>query len=89
MAATKAQIAQKKQEKKKNVRLFWKLVFTGLGMVVLLFLLTAWGVFGSLPDHTILENPQSELATEIVTSDGKTLGSFYTDRKWTLSDWLI
>lgn len=81
MAATKAQIAQKKQEKKKNVRLFWKLVFTGLGMVVLLFLLTAWGVFGSLPDHTILENPQSELATEIVTSDGKTLGSFYTDNR--------
>ncbi|MBF4985478.1 transglycosylase domain-containing protein [Nonlabens mediterrranea] len=81
MAATKAQKAQKEQETKKNVKLFWKLVFVGIGMVVLLFLLTAWGIFGSLPDHTILENPQSELATEIVTADGKTLGSFYTDNR--------
>ncbi|MGJ8683169.1 MAG: transglycosylase domain-containing protein [Nonlabens sp.] len=81
MAATKAQIAQKKQETKKNVNLFWKLIFVGIGMLILLFLLTAWGVFGSLPDHTILENPQSELATEIVTADGKTLGTFYTDNR--------
>lgn len=81
MATTKAQIAQKKQETKKNIKLFWKLVVVGIGMVVLLFLLTAWGIFGSLPDHTILENPQSELATEIVTADGKTLGSFYTDNR--------
>lgn len=81
MAITKAQKAQQEQEAKQNIKLFWKLVFTGLGMVVLLFLLTAWGIFGALPDHTILENPQSELATEIVTSDGKTLGSFYTDNR--------
>lgn len=82
MAATKAQKAQKEQETKKNIKLFWKLVFVGIGMVILLFLLTAWGgIFGSLPDHTILENPQSELATEIVTADGKTLGTFFTDNR--------
>ncbi len=81
MATTKAQIAQKAQETKKNVKLFWKLVFIGIGLVILLFLLTAWGVFGNLPDHTILENPKSELATEIVTVDGKTLGTFFTDNR--------
>ncbi|GAK88395.1 monofunctional biosynthetic peptidoglycan transglycosylase [Nonlabens ulvanivorans] len=81
MAITKAQKAQKEQETKKNIKLFWKLVFVGIGMVILLFLLTAWGIFGSLPDHTILENPQSELATEIVTADGKTLGTFFTDNR--------
>lgn len=84
MATTKTKQTTKKSTDdglKKNIRLWWKLVFTGIGLVVLLFLFAAWGIFGSLPDHTILENPQSELATEIVTIDGKTLGSFYTDNR--------
>lgn len=84
MATNKAQ-AKKKPVKttgnRANILLFWKLIATGIGMVVLLFLLAAWEVFGDLPDHTSLENPQTELATEIMTADGKTLGSFYTDNR--------
>ena len=30
-----------------------------------------------MPDHTALENPRTNLATEIISSDGKTLGKFY------------
>src|SRR5690606_3376689 len=45
--------------------------------IVLLFLLASWGAFGKMPDHTILENPRTNLATEIISSDGKTLGKFY------------
>lgn len=70
-----------KTSNRDNILLFWKLVLLGVGMVILLFLLAAWEVFGDLPDHTSLENPQTELATEIMTSDGKTLGSFYTDNR--------
>ena len=81
MAVTKAQIAQEKEGKKKNISLFWKMYAVGIGFVVLLFLLAAWEVFGDLPDHTVLENPQTELATEIVTADGKTLGSFYNENR--------
>ena len=84
MATTKTKQTTKKSTDdglKKNIRLWWKLVFTGIGMLVLLFLFAAWGIFGDLPDHTKLENPQSELATEIVTVDGKTLGAFYTDNR--------
>ncbi|WP_298955065.1 transglycosylase domain-containing protein [uncultured Nonlabens sp.] len=81
MAATKAQIAKEKASKKKNITLFWKIYAVGIGLVVLMFLLAAWEVFGDLPDHTALENPQTELATEIVTVDGKTLGSFYNDNR--------
>ena len=81
MAATKAQIAQEKVDKKKNISLFWKIYAVGIGLIVLMFLLAAWEVFGDLPDHTALENPQTELATEIITVDGKTLGSFYNDNR--------
>jgi len=59
------------------VRWFWKLFLGGILAVILLFLLASWGVFGDLPDHTILENPKTNLATEIISSDGKTLGKFY------------
>jgi penicillin-binding protein 1A len=81
MAATKAQTAKENQDKKKNISLFWKLYALGIGLLILLFLLAAWEVFGDLPDHTALENPQTELATEIVTVDGKTLGSFYNENR--------
>ena len=75
-------MAKKKQAKKARdfqgyVRWFWKLFLGGILFVVLLFLLASWGVFGEMPDHTVLENPKTNLATEIISSDGKTLGKFY------------
>ncbi|MFD2822450.1 penicillin-binding protein 1A [Lacinutrix iliipiscaria] len=65
------------QDFTKYIRLFWKLFIGGFLAVILLFLLASWGVFGELPDHTILENPKTNLATEIISSDGVTLGKFY------------
>ena len=47
----------------------------------LLFLTASWGLFGSLPDETSLENPEKNLATEIIASDGKTLGKFYKENR--------
>lgn len=61
----------------KYIRWFWRLFVAGILFVVLIFLLASWGAFGEMPDHTILENPHTNLATEIITSDGKTLGKFY------------
>ncbi|GAA4280130.1 penicillin-binding protein 1A [Gaetbulibacter aestuarii] len=59
------------------VRWFWILFSVGILSIVLIFLLASWGVFGELPDYTVLENPKTNLATEIISSDGKTLGKFY------------
>jgi len=59
------------------IRWFWRLFFSGILLIALLFLLASWGVFGEMPDHTVLENPKTNLATEIISSDGKTLGKFY------------
>ena len=49
--------------------------------VALLFLLASFGVFGSLPDETSLENPEKNLATEIITTDGKVIGKFYKENR--------
>ena len=65
----------------KHIRTFWMLFAIGLGLIVLVFLLASWGVFGSLPDETSLENPEKNLATEIVGSDGVVLGKFYKENR--------
>ncbi|QDO93097.1 penicillin-binding protein [Formosa sediminum] len=65
----------KVQSHAKYVRIFWILFLTGIIAFVLLFLSAS--AFGDLPDHTVLENPKTNLATEIISADGKTLGKFY------------
>tara|TARA_R110002073_G_scaffold103234_2_gene233719 strand:+ start:17374 stop:19671 length:2298 start_codon:yes stop_codon:yes gene_type:complete len=61
---------------KKYVKRFWILVLSGFGSLVLIFLLTSMGVFGALPSFEELENPQKNLATEVISSDGVTLGKY-------------
>ena len=63
----------------KYIRWFWMLFAGGILAVVLLFLLASWGLLGEMPDYTRLENPETNLATEIISSDGETLGKFYFD----------
>lgn len=79
MAQKKSSTNQPKPEKNTRyyVKLFWKAFAGSIGFVVLIFFLASIGVFGKLPTFEILENPQTNLATEIISSDGKTLGKFY------------
>ena len=61
----------------KYIRWFWMLFSGGILAILLLFLFASWGFLGEMPDHTQLENPETNLATEIISSDAKTLGKFY------------
>ena len=63
----------------KFIKWFWILFATGILAVVLLFLTASWGWLGELPTFERLENPQTNLATEIISSDGETLGKYYLD----------
>ncbi|MGR7812848.1 penicillin-binding protein 1A [Lacinutrix undariae] len=63
------------QDFSKYVRWFWITFLGGFIALIMVFLLTS--MFSDLPDHTVLENPKTHLATEIISSDGKTLGKFY------------
>ncbi|MCM5662188.1 penicillin-binding protein 1A [Galbibacter mesophilus] len=68
---------KKPQGFRKYIVWFWRLFAAGVLFVVLIFLLASWGVFGALPSFEILENPQTNLASEVISSDGKTLGKYY------------
>ena len=58
-------------------RWFWSLFLVIILIGISIFLLASLGLFGEMPDHTALENPRTNLATEIISSDRKTLGKFY------------
>ena len=56
---------------------FWILFFSGLFFFVLVFASVALGFFGEMPDLQQLENPKTNLATQIISSDEMVLGKYY------------
>ncbi len=60
---------------------FWKFFFYALGGTFAFFLLASWGLFGSMPSFEDLENPNSNLATEVISSDGVVLGKYYNENR--------
>ena len=78
-------MAQKKNIDNKNFdyykKKFWKIFIYGLGGAFLFFLFANFGLLGSMPSFNELENPDSNLATEIISSDGVTLGKFYKENR--------
>ncbi len=77
--------AKKETDKKRNYSRykswFWTIFAIGISSIVLLFLLASWGVFGTMPTFEELENPETNLATEIFSSDGETLGKYYNENR--------
>ena len=62
-------------------RWFWTILCIPAGALLLLVALTAAGAFGRLPSFEELENPKSNLATEIAAADGELIGSFYVQNR--------
>ena len=59
----------------------WRLFLGGLVFLFILFLLAALDVFGKLPTFEELENPENNLATEVISIDGETLGKYYRENR--------
>ncbi len=63
------------------VKYFWILVLGSPLVLVLALLLTWAGLFGSLPSTEEIANPKSFLATEILSADGKQIGTFFMENR--------
>ncbi len=50
-------------------------------LVILFFFCVAKGVFGTMPTFDELENPRTNLATEIISADGKILGTYHIENR--------
>ena len=65
----------------KAIRNLWIIFGAFLAFIVLFFICVATGVFGTMPSFEELENPQTNLATEIISADGKVLGTYYVENR--------
>ena len=79
MSGKKNAVSPKTQ--KKFIKGFW---ITGIGVIlfiILLFLSISFGLFGKMPSFEELENPKSNLATEIFSADHEILGKYYIENR--------
>ena len=65
----------------KAIRNLWIIFGSLLLLVILFFFCVATGIFGTMPSFDELENPRTNLATEIISCDGKILGSYYVENR--------
>lgn len=72
---------KKKTNFKKYILWFWATILGGLLVVILLFFTASIGGFGALPTFEELENPQTNLATEVISADGVTIGKYATENR--------
>ena len=63
------------------VKWLWIVAMFPFALLFFLLALTAIGLFGKLPSFEELENPKSNIATEIYSEDGKVLGSFFVQNR--------
>ena len=55
----------------------WLIFLTPVVLVSIIFYYASIGGFGEMPDLEVLENPKTNLASEVLSSEGKTLGKYY------------
>lgn len=63
------------------VKWLWIIAMAPFALLFLMLALTAAGLFGKLPSFEELENPKSNIATEIYSEDGKMIGSFFVQNR--------
>lgn len=72
---------QKQRKVFNYITKFWLLYLLGLGLVLALFYGIVSEFFGPMPSFQELENPQSNLASEVISSDGVILGTYYIENR--------
>ena len=60
---------------------FWICFSAAWGMLILLFTFISLGWIGFMPSFEELENPKTNLATEIISEDGYVLGKYYIENR--------
>ena len=70
-------IKSKKRNYRNQIIAFWAIFVLVLSLTIGIFLFAATGFMGPMPPLEQLENPKTNLATQILSSDGNVLGKFY------------
>jgi penicillin-binding protein 1A len=66
---------------KRSVKILWSLFVFGLLAVIAVFAMANFGVFGKMPSLRDLENPEADLASEVISADGVYMGKYYDENR--------
>jgi penicillin-binding protein 1A len=75
------EIAKKKKIVINYIIKFWIIFSVAILMVVLMFVGISNELFGPMPSFEELENPNSSLASEVYSADGKLLGTYFIENR--------
>ncbi len=70
-----------REELQRYTSLFWKIIIGGVAFAAIFILSIGLGLFGKLPSFRDLENPKSNLASEIISEDNVVLGTYYVQNR--------
>ncbi|MBB2151166.1 transglycosylase domain-containing protein [Pedobacter gandavensis] len=59
----------------------WKLLIAGIVLFALFIVAVGFGFFGELPSFRDIEHPKSNQASEVITEDGKILGTYFVQNR--------
>ena len=62
-------------------KLFWGLFLSPFVILILILILIGVGAMGFMPTFDDLENPNKNIATEVLSDDGKLLGTIYKENR--------
>lgn len=74
----------KKEDKYRKYKIwFWALFASPFILIITVFVLISFEIFGPMPGFEELENPENNLAAEVYSADGELLGKFFLqNRTW-------
>ena len=78
-------MAQKPGKTTKYLIILWTLYTIPIILFIVIMVLIGQGKIGFMPDFDRLENPQSNLATELITEDGELLGKYFVENRTYIS----
>ena len=56
-------------------------IFSRAVVFLLMLVCANFGLFGKMPSIKQLENPEADLASEIISSDGVLMGKYYSENR--------
>ena len=65
----------------KYLYILWTLYTLAVLLFIVIMVLIGHGKMGFMPDFARLENPQSNLASELITEDGELLGKYFIENR--------
>ncbi len=74
-------MAQKPGKSTKYLVILWTLYALPLVLFIVIMILIDKGKMGFMPDFAQLENPQTNLASELITEDGELLGKYFIENR--------